>query len=91
MTSFQLLEMTDKSEKPFNLNWLDSSYYESLLPTTPWQNILDMLCPEIAKTIREQFKVPQRKQMLIELLGPHFKRSYLPEESDEPLILVINI
>lgn len=83
--------MADKTEIPFNVNWLDSSYFESLLPSTPWQNIYDILCPELATAIREQFKVPQRKQILIELLGPHFKRSYLSEESDDPLILVRNI
>lgn len=83
------MTMSDKTDKPFGLNWLDSSYFETLLPSTPWQNIYDMICPELTIAIREQFKVPERKQMLIELLGPQFKRSYLPDESDDPLILVI--
>jgi hypothetical protein len=26
-------------ERPFNLAWLDSSYFETLFPGTPWQNV----------------------------------------------------
>ena len=26
-------------ERHFNLPWLDSSYYETILPVTPWQNV----------------------------------------------------
>ncbi|CAF0718895.1 unnamed protein product [Brachionus calyciflorus] len=79
--------MTEKEDKPFGMNWIDSSYYETLLPSTPWQNINDILSPELAKSVREQFNNPQRKQMLIELLGTQFKRSYLTNEDDNPQIL----
>ena len=29
---------TDK-DKPFNLAWLNSSYFETLFSNTPWQNV----------------------------------------------------
>jgi hypothetical protein len=32
------LAVKDK-EKPFNFAWLDSSYFETLFPGTPWQNV----------------------------------------------------
>jgi hypothetical protein len=27
------------TERPFNMPWLDSSFYETILPVTPWQNV----------------------------------------------------
>jgi hypothetical protein len=30
---------SDSKEHPFGLTWLDSSYLETLLPATPWQNV----------------------------------------------------
>lgn len=51
--------------------------------------ISDMLCADLAEVVKQQFKNPHRKQMLIELLGTQFKRSYLPDEEENPSILVI--
>ncbi len=48
-----------------------------------------MLSIELAKVVREQFNNPHRKQMIIEILGSQFKRSYLADEADNPSILVI--
>ena len=81
-------QVVDK-EKPFNLAWLDSSYFETLFPSTPWQNINDMLSLDLAQAVRQQFNNPHRKQMIIELLGSQFKRSYLADDTDNPFILVI--
>lgn len=47
-----------------------------------------MLSIELAKVVREQFHNPHRKQMIIEILGSQFKRSYLADETDNPSILV---
>lgn len=47
-----------------------------------------MLCFELAQVVRQQFNNPHRKQMIIELLGSQFKRSYLTDEVDNPAILV---
>lgn len=47
-----------------------------------------MLCFELAQVVRQQFNNPHRKQMIIELLGTQFKRSYLTDEIDNPSILV---
>ena len=47
-----------------------------------------MLSLDLAQAVRSQFNNPHRKQMIIELLGSQFKRSYLAEENDSPSILV---
>lgn len=47
-----------------------------------------MLSLDLAQAVRQQFSNPHRKQMIIELLGSQFKRSYLAEENDSPSILV---
>lgn len=103
---------TDK-DRMFDQAWIESSYLETLFPSTPWQNVFkiffvdsmklhkklnmiylienkinDMLCSELAKVVRQQFNNPHRKQMIIELLGSQFKRSYLTDEIDNPNILV---
>ena len=31
--------ITNSKEHPFGLAWLDSSYLETLLPGSPWQNV----------------------------------------------------
>ena len=71
----------------FNVPWLDSSYYETLFPSGPWQNISDILNIELAQAVRKQFNNPHRKQMIIELLGSQFKRSYLTDDIDIPFII----
>ena len=48
-----------------------------------------MLSLDLAQAVRQQFSNPHRKQMIIELLGSQFKRSYLADENDSPSILVI--
>ena len=47
-----------------------------------------MLCADLADAVRQQFRNPHRKQMLMDLLGPQFKRSYLADETETPSILV---
>ena len=47
-----------------------------------------MLSLDLAQAVRQQFTNPHRKQMIIELLGSQFKRSYLADENDSPSILV---
>jgi hypothetical protein len=48
-----------------------------------------MLSLDLAQAVRKQFSNPHRRQIIIELLGSQFKRSYLSEEPDTPQILVI--
>ena len=47
-----------------------------------------MLSPALVTEVKAQFNNPQRKQMIIELLGSQFKRSYLADETDNPQLLV---
>ena len=52
--------------------------------------IIDILSLNLAEAVKHQFNNPQRKQMIIELLGTQFKRSYLTDEVDNPQLLVTN-
>jgi hypothetical protein len=47
-----------------------------------------MLSADLADNVKKQFRNPHRKQMLIELLGTQFKRSYLADEKENCHILV---
>jgi hypothetical protein len=47
-----------------------------------------MLCADLADAVKQQFRNPHRKQMLMDLLGSQFKRSYLADEEEAPQILV---
>ena len=47
-----------------------------------------MLSADLAQVVRQQFGHPERKQMIIELVGAQFKRSYLTDVVDNPSILV---
>ncbi len=51
----------------------------------------DILSPSLAQIAQEQFNNEHRKQMIIELVGTQFKRSYLTEENDNPWLLVRNL
>ena len=50
--------------------------------------VSDILSPSLAEVAKEQFNNEHRKQMIIELVGSQFKRSYLTEERDNPWLLV---
>ncbi len=49
-----------------------------------------MLSLDLAQAVRKQFTNPHRRQIIIELLGSQFKRSYLSDEPDTPQILVFS-
>ena len=50
--------------------------------------ILDDLEPALLEKVREQCQHPERRQVLIELLGPLFQWKLLRSEPDDPNILV---
>ena len=50
--------------------------------------VSDILSPPLAESVRQQFHNEHRKQMIIELIGKQFRRSYLADVSDNPLMLV---
>jgi hypothetical protein len=81
-------ENKDSKEKSFEVEWLNSSYLETLLPGSPWQNVSDILSPILADIVKKQFHNEHRKQMIIELVGAQFKRSYLTDEKDNPFLLI---
>lgn len=47
-------EMAADKEKTFDQTWIESSYLETLLPSTPWQNVT---IPSLKTTSFISFKV----------------------------------
>lgn len=82
------MQENKNKEKSFDVEWLNSSYLETLLPGSPWQNVSDILSPLLAEIVKKQFHNEHRKQMIIELVGAQFKRSYLTDEKDNPFLLI---
>ncbi|UJR14936.1 hypothetical protein I4U23_001918 [Adineta vaga] len=80
----QVAEEDNINYIPFNIQWLDSSYQQTLLPDSPWQKILNDLEPALANKVRQQFNNPERRQILIELLGKLFHIRLLRSESYHP-------
>lgn len=48
---------------------------------------MDDLEPTLADKVREQFTNPERRQMILELLGPQFQQKYFRIEPDLPYLL----
>ncbi|CAF2093633.1 unnamed protein product [Rotaria magnacalcarata] len=91
-TNIQKQEAKQEEENlkhlPFNIQWLDSSYQQTCLPDSPWQKILDDLEPSLADKVRQQFSNPERRQILIELLGKLFQWKLFRTEPDTPTIIL---
>ncbi|CAF1669432.1 unnamed protein product, partial [Didymodactylos carnosus] len=78
----------DSKYLPFDIQWLDSSYQQTLLTDSPWQKILDDLEPSLADNVRQQFHNPERRQILIELLGTLYQWTVFRAEPDQPSLLL---
>ena len=50
--------------------------------------VMDKMNDGLAAAVRKQFEVPQRKQIIFELLGQEFVKRYFPGESYDPAIVV---
>lgn len=50
--------------------------------------VLDDLEPALANKTYQQFDNPQRRQIIIELLGPQFQRKFFRIEPDIPYIIL---
>ncbi|CAF3505876.1 unnamed protein product [Adineta steineri] len=82
-------EIVDNPQhSPFNIQWLDTSYQQTCLPDSPWQQVLDDLEPVLFNRIHQQFNNSQRRQILIELLGSQFQQKFFVNEPDNPHILM---
>lgn len=83
--------------RPFNMHWLDSALQETLLPGTPWEQIESKVSRFLVSKLRSssEFKDTQKKQMILQLLGPDFVRKhfkdemYVPQVLEEPRITLI--
>ncbi|GFO41253.1 hypothetical protein PoB_006775800 [Plakobranchus ocellatus] len=69
---------------PFNQMWINSCYQQTLLPNAPWHKLEDEISHNLAQKAEKQFGHPQRKEMLMEVLGKHFVEKYLSHVQRNP-------
>ncbi|KAK6967406.1 hypothetical protein BgiMline_027221 [Biomphalaria glabrata] len=73
--------------RPFNQLWINSCYQQTLLPNAPWHKLEEEICHNLAQKVEKQFHQPQRKEMLLEVLGKHFVEKYLSHVQRNPEML----
>ncbi|CAL1547704.1 unnamed protein product [Lymnaea stagnalis] len=74
-------------QRPFNQLWINSCYQQTLLPNAPWHKLEEEISHSLAQKVEKQFSQPQRKEMLMEVLGRHFVEKYLSHVQRNPEIL----
>lgn len=74
-------------QQPFSLTWVSSCYQQTLLPDAPWHKLEKHVALALASRVERQFSHPQRKEMLLELLGKHFVDTYLSHIPRNPQVL----
>ncbi|KAK7475022.1 hypothetical protein BaRGS_00033703 [Batillaria attramentaria] len=77
-------------QHPFQLPWVNSCYHQTLLPDAPWHKLEGRVAQLLATRVERQFSHPQRKEMLLELLGRHFVDTYLSHVKRDPQVLDAN-
>ncbi|KAK3710497.1 hypothetical protein RRG08_021313 [Elysia crispata] len=73
--------------RPFNKTWINSCYQETLLPGAPWHKLEEEISHNLAQKAEKQFGHPQRKEMLMEVLGKHFVEKYMSHIQRNPEVL----
>ncbi|KAH9512915.1 hypothetical protein Btru_036992 [Bulinus truncatus] len=73
--------------RPFNQLWVNSCYQQTLLPNAPWHKLEEEISHSLAQKVEKQFNQPQRKEMLLEVLGKHFVDKYLSHVQRNPEML----
>ena len=69
------------------ITWLNSCLQESLLPSSPWHKVANLICEKLATVLRPRLDRTEVRQSLYELLGDRFVRQYFQSEPDEPMAL----
>ncbi|XP_074641943.1 uncharacterized protein LOC141899489 [Tubulanus polymorphus] len=78
-------QRTDKY--PFATQWLDSCYQETLLPDKPWEKVRDKITVQFAEKLKRQQDYPERFEMILNLVGTEFKKTYFPDVEYKPFLL----
>ncbi|XP_052270374.1 uncharacterized protein LOC127871467 isoform X3 [Dreissena polymorpha] len=76
-----------QDREPYQIQWLNSAYQQTLLPTAPWHQIEDRISFILAQRVEKQFLKPERKEALLQLLGQDFVDKYLPTARRNPWVL----
>ncbi|PVD32717.1 hypothetical protein C0Q70_08162 [Pomacea canaliculata] len=71
-------------QHPFSLAWINSCYHQTLLPDAPWHKLESRVARALAGHVEKQFGNPQRREMLLELLGKHYVDTYLSHVKRNP-------
>ncbi|KAK6190965.1 hypothetical protein SNE40_002721 [Patella caerulea] len=75
------------NERPFHKAWINSCYQQTLLPGAPWHKLEAKLATELATRVEKQFDHPERREMLLDLLGNEFLQEFLPNVQRNPHLL----
>ncbi|RUS81425.1 hypothetical protein EGW08_010809 [Elysia chlorotica] len=82
-----LKEHVPTDARPFNKMWINSCYQQTLLPGAPWHKLEEEVSHNLAQKAEKQFGHPQRKEMLMEVLGKHFVEKYMSHVQRNPEVL----
>ncbi|XP_062504601.1 uncharacterized protein LOC134181344 isoform X2 [Corticium candelabrum] len=69
------------------VTWLDSCLQETLLPSSPWHKVSNIICEKLAGLLESRLDRPEIRQALYELLGDDFVRQYFRSWPDKPMVL----
>ncbi|XP_013392664.1 uncharacterized protein LOC106160570 [Lingula anatina] len=73
--------------KPFGLQWMDSSYQETLLTNSPWMKVEELLNKGLADKILRQIDHADRREMIFQLLGPEFVQKHFSDYEQDAAVL----
>ncbi|XP_040278204.1 uncharacterized protein LOC120993804 [Bufo bufo] len=71
----------------FNEPWLDFCIHNTLLPGSPWHQVLTKISAAFAKNVQLLPDDPKERQMIFKLVGKNFVLNYFSEYPNDPSLL----
>ncbi|XP_044141559.1 uncharacterized protein LOC122931551 [Bufo gargarizans] len=71
----------------FNEPWLDFCIHNTLLPGSPWHQVLTKISGAFAKNVQLLPDDPKERQMIFKLVGKNFVLNYFSEYPNDPSLL----
>ncbi|XP_069767822.1 uncharacterized protein [Narcine bancroftii] len=79
------------NDRPFEMDWLDSSLQEALSPGKPWHKVYEKLKSALSCEIEDHLKNPEQRQIILQLLGRQFVQKQFSGHLEQPRPLSCNI